>query len=152
MYRTGDRGRWHRSGYIEFLGREDQQVKLQGFRVELGDVEFALKSSELVAEACVVCRDETGNGTPHLEAYITLTEAGKTCIQAEQRIRELVTAALPTYMAPSAIISLNVSHFHATANWIAPCYRQAPNGVRPAMLHPRRPRNSCCYESCWRIR
>ncbi|WP_373275928.1 amino acid adenylation domain-containing protein [Serratia marcescens] len=101
IYRTGDRGRWHRSGYIEFLGREDQQVKLQGFRVELGDVEFALKSSELVAEACVVCRDETRNGTPHLEAYITLTEAGKASVQAEQRIRELVTAALPAYMAPS---------------------------------------------------
>lgn len=101
IYRTGDRGRWHRSGYIEFLGREDQQVKLQGFRVELGDVEFALKSSELIAEACVVCRDETRNGTPHLEAYITLTEAGKASVQAEQRIRELVTAALPAYMAPS---------------------------------------------------
>lgn len=101
IYRTGDRGRWHRSGYIEFLGREDQQVKLQGYRVELGDVEFALKSSELVAEACVVCRDETGNGTPHLESYITLTEAGKASVQAEQRIREQVTAALPAYMAPS---------------------------------------------------
>ncbi|SUJ17912.1 non-ribosomal peptide synthetase [Serratia marcescens] len=101
VYRTGDRGRWHRSGYIEFLGREDQQVKLQGFRVELGDVEFALKSSELVAEACVVCRDETRNGTPYLEAYFTLTEAGKASVQAEQRIREQVTAALPAYMAPS---------------------------------------------------
>lgn len=83
------------------FGREDQQVKLQGYRVELGDVEFALKSSELVAEACVVCRDETGNGTPHLESYITLTEAGKASVQAEQRIREQVTAALPAYMAPS---------------------------------------------------
>lgn len=152
VYRTGDRGRWHRSGYIEFLGREDQQVKLQGFRVELGDVEFALKSSELVAEACVVCRDETRNGTPYLEAYITLTEAGKASVQAEQRIREQVTAALPAYMAPSTIILLNVSRFHATANWIAPCYRQAPNGARPAMLFPPRPRNSCCYVSCWRIR
>ncbi|OQV66741.1 hypothetical protein AK51_02265 [Serratia nematodiphila DZ0503SBS1] len=76
-------------------------MKLQGFRVELGDVEFALKSSKLVAEACVLCRDETGNGTPYLEAYITLTEAGKASVQAERRIREEVTAVLPAYMAPS---------------------------------------------------
>ncbi|OJT44155.1 non-ribosomal peptide synthetase [Serratia plymuthica] len=101
LYRTGDRGRWHRSGYIEFLGREDQQVKLQGFRVELGDVEFALKSSELVAEACVICRNEAGSGARHLEAYITLTKAGKFSVQSEQRIREHVTAVLPAYMVPS---------------------------------------------------
>lgn len=44
-----------RCGYIEFLGREDQQVKLQGFRVELGDIEFVIKNNELVSEACVVC-------------------------------------------------------------------------------------------------
>lgn len=100
LYRTGDRGRWNRCGYIEFLGREDQQVKLQGFRVELGDVEFALKNSELVAQACVVCRSVPDSGIRHLEAYIALTSEGKSSEQVEEQLREHVATALPAYMAP----------------------------------------------------
>lgn len=101
LYRTGDRGRWHRNGYIEFLGRKDQQVKLQGFRVELGDVEFALKDSELVAEAYIICRSEAGEETRYLEAYITLSQEGKSSSQPEQRLREHMAAVLPIYMVPS---------------------------------------------------
>lgn len=100
LYRTGDRGRWNRCGYIEFLGRKDHQVKIQGFRVELGDVESTLKASELVAEACVLCHSPMGCETPHLEAYITLTPAGHATEQTETRLREHITGTLPTYMAP----------------------------------------------------
>lgn len=100
LYRTGDRGRWHRNGYIEFLGREDQQVKVQGYRIELGEIESALKSSELVAEACVVCHSN-GNNTRHLDAYITLTSMGKSVNYAEEQIRKHLIALLPAYMAPA---------------------------------------------------
>ncbi|MGF6190993.1 non-ribosomal peptide synthetase [Serratia sp. 2723] len=101
LYRTGDRGRWNRCDYIEFLGREDQQVKLQGFRVELGDIEFVLKNNALVAEACVVCCNDPDSGARHLEAYITLTSEGKSSAQAEVQLREHVSTALPAYMTPT---------------------------------------------------
>lgn len=101
LYRTGDRGRWSRCDYIEFLGREDQQVKLQGFRVELGDVEFVLKSNALVAEACVVCCNDPESGIRHLEAYIALTPEGKSNAQVEDQLREHVATALPAYMTPT---------------------------------------------------
>lgn len=101
LYRTGDRGRWNRCGYIEFLGREDQQVKLQGFRVELGDIEFVIKNNALVSEACVVCCNDPDSGIRHLEAYIVLTPEGKSSAQAEVQLREHVASALPAYMAPT---------------------------------------------------
>lgn len=100
LYRTGDRGRWHRSGYIEFIGREDQQVKLQGFRVELGDVEFALKNSKLVNEACAICLSDPDSGVRYLEAYVSLSQAGKLNDHVEDRLREHLASSLPAYMLP----------------------------------------------------
>ncbi|MTH46371.1 non-ribosomal peptide synthetase [Intestinirhabdus alba] len=101
LYRTGDRGRWHRSGYIEFLGREDLQVKVQGYRIELGEIECALNSSELVAEACVVCHGDPGSNERYLEAWITLTPVGKLDARAQERIQEHLMALLPAYMVPA---------------------------------------------------
>jgi amino acid adenylation domain-containing protein/non-ribosomal peptide synthase protein (TIGR01720 family) len=53
MYRTGDLGRWHSDGYLEFLGRIDQQVKIRGARVEFGEIEAALLVNDDIHE-CVV--------------------------------------------------------------------------------------------------
>lgn len=59
LYRTGDWGRFLPSGDIEFLGREDKQVKVQGHRIELGEVEFALRQCDGVQDAVVMAiRDE----------------------------------------------------------------------------------------------
>ena len=52
-YRTGDLGRYLPDGNIEFLGREDSQVKVQGYRIELGDIEAALQSHPLIGAAAV---------------------------------------------------------------------------------------------------
>lgn len=61
LYRTGDLGRFHPLGHIEFLGREDQQVKINGFRVELGEIEAALTRSPDIKEA-VAISISGGNG------------------------------------------------------------------------------------------
>ncbi|MFI1460558.1 non-ribosomal peptide synthetase [Nocardia carnea] len=57
LYRTGDLGRFHPDGRLEFLGREDTQVKIRGHRVELGEVESALRRHPAVADAAVLVND-----------------------------------------------------------------------------------------------
>lgn len=72
-YRTGDKGRFWSDGTIEFLGREDFQVKIRGHRIELGEIETALKGVEGVHNAIVEASSET-RGDKHLIAYL---ETGK---------------------------------------------------------------------------
>jgi pyochelin synthetase len=60
LYRTGDRGRYRPGGVIEFLGREDTQVKVRGHRIELGEIEAALQQHTAVAAACVVLDADRG--------------------------------------------------------------------------------------------
>ncbi|QES09278.1 amino acid adenylation domain-containing protein [Streptomyces venezuelae] len=60
LYRTGDRGRYWPDGTLEFLGREDQQTKVNGFRVELGEIETHLLGCPGVAEAIVLAQPSAG--------------------------------------------------------------------------------------------
>ncbi|KTB96558.1 hypothetical protein AO387_25685 [Pseudomonas syringae ICMP 11168] len=57
MYRSGDLGRWLADGNIEYLGRNDDQVKLRGFRIELGEIESKLSECPGVREAVVLVRE-----------------------------------------------------------------------------------------------
>jgi len=99
MYRTGDLGRWRRDGAIDYLGRNDHQVKIRGLRIELGEIEARLAEAPGVREAVVLARPDR-QGQPQLVAYC--------CAQAEPAgLREHLARALPSYMVPAAIVMLD---------------------------------------------
>jgi thioesterase domain-containing protein/acyl carrier protein len=102
FYRTGDMGRAASDGDIEFLGRDDFQIKLRGIRIELGEIEATLRQVAGVREAVVVERtlptQEKG-----LVAYLVLSD---TLAPAIKQVRAHLQARLPDYMVPSAFIVL----------------------------------------------
>ncbi|MGH3604370.1 MAG: amino acid adenylation domain-containing protein, partial [Pseudonocardiaceae bacterium] len=105
MYRTGDVVRWNSRSELEYLGRSDQQVKIRGFRIELGEVEAAVVGHPDVAETVVVVADE-GSTRPRLVAYVVLIP-GATPDTAARTLREFLRQMLPTYMVPSAFVTLD---------------------------------------------
>jgi amino acid adenylation domain-containing protein len=102
MYRTGDLGKWLCDGSIEYLGRNDFQVKLRGFRIELGEIEAKLMALEGVREAVVLAREDRP-GDKRLVAYV-VAQAGSDPIAVDLR-RQLATV-LPEHMTPSAFVSM----------------------------------------------
>jgi amino acid adenylation domain-containing protein len=97
-YRTGDLARWLADGNLEFLGRLDQQVKVRGFRVELGEIESVLVEHPSVRQAVVLARGE--GEAKHLAAYVVAPET----LLGELRGR--VAERLPEYMMPSGWVFL----------------------------------------------
>jgi len=97
LYATGDIARYLADGELEFLGRLDQQVKVRGFRIELAEIETALREHEGVREAVLAAHADK-NGDTHLVAYV---------VAAEERaptaggLRAFLKEKLPEYMAPS---------------------------------------------------
>ncbi len=109
FYRTGDRVRRLPDGTIEFLGRGDDQVKVRGYRVELGEVEQVLASNPGVAQAVAVVRLDDA-GEPQLVAYAVAKQAGYAVSHSDRPTREKLvdwlSAQLPAYMVPSAVVLL----------------------------------------------
>src|SRR5690606_31068998 len=102
MYRTGDKVRRRADGSLEYLGRLDQQVKLRGHRVELGEIEAQLCTYPGVALAAVVAR-ESELADLELIAYFTMTDP--TQIGAD-RLREYLAQRLPAAMVPATYVPL----------------------------------------------
>ena len=99
LYRTGDLCRRETDGTIEFLGRADHQVKVRGFRVELGEIEALLASHPDVREAKVAVRGKDAE-TKRILAWVIPGELGK--VQAAD-LNGFLAARLPTYMRPDAV-------------------------------------------------
>lgn len=101
LYRSGDLGRWRSDGTIEYLGRNDQQVKLRGYRIELGEIEAQLSRHAQVKEVVVLAREDEP-GEKRLVAYVTARE-GELSIET---LRAQLQGMLPEYMVPSAYVVL----------------------------------------------
>ena len=106
LYRTGDLVAWRPDGVLDFLGRADRQIKVQGFRVEPGEVEAELLADPEVHDAVVVAQVDGSRGK-RLVAYVVAddpADAGPSARAAQ--LRERLREALPTYLVPWAIILL----------------------------------------------
>jgi aspartate racemase len=103
MYRTGDRARWGPNGLVEFMGRLDSQLKIRGFRVEPGEVEWMLSYHPSVAQAVVIAKtDESGD--KRLVAYLVPREGTKPTLA---ELRAYAKEKLPEYLLPRRFVILN---------------------------------------------
>ena len=105
MYRTGDLVRWRGDGNLDFLGRADQQVKIRGNRVELGEIEHALREHPGVGQAVVVAHGAAADGA-RLAAYVT---GAATAAELAAFLR----ARLPDYMIPATFTAIEALPLNA---------------------------------------
>lgn len=111
FYATGDYGRLDDAGNLEFVEREDAQIKVRGIRIELGEVEFLITNSPRVSEA-VVLADQIDEETKELCAFVIFNEANRgKCSEFKQELK----AELPEYLVPARLIE--VDKFPMTENF-----------------------------------
>ena len=135
LYCTGDLARYLPDGNLEFLGRNDAQVKVRGFRIELGEIEASLSQHPDVREAAVVSHAD-GAGDARLVAYIVAQRQGISGHEMRAHLKE----QLPEYMVPSTFVMLD--KLPLTANGkvdrhALPAPGQSPAVRREAFVAPR---------------
>ncbi len=106
LYATGDLARYGVDGTIEFLGRQDGQVKLRGHRIELGEIEGVLSQHSLVRQSVVVLK---GKDTleKQLVAYVVLDRTESSTAGTSSELRSYLQENLPDYMLPSHFVQLD---------------------------------------------
>lgn len=105
IYKTGDHGIFHEEGYIEFLGRIDNQVKIHGYRIEIGEIESQILKINFIENCIVAVKQDTSKNSYLCAYYVTKTDDG--AFTYEQEIRKQLIAHLPTYMIPKHFIKLD---------------------------------------------
>ncbi|MBC7862844.1 MAG: LLM class flavin-dependent oxidoreductase [Bacteroidia bacterium] len=100
LYKTGDTARWKEDGTIDLIGRSDDQLKINGYRIEPGEIENALRSHESVNEAAVIGK-ENSKGEKHMVAFIVT----RNTISISE-IRNFLLTKLPPYCVPDNFVEL----------------------------------------------
>ena len=106
MYKTGDLVKWTGTGFLDFVGRADTQVKIRGHRVELGEIEAILLERDDVKEVCTVAMLEGNSGGKQIVAYVVVAPGAK--LSNPNKVwREFMKAKVPAYMVPSCFMLLD---------------------------------------------
>ncbi|QSQ23764.1 non-ribosomal peptide synthase/polyketide synthase [Pyxidicoccus parkwayensis] len=126
LYRTGDLARWRQDGVLEFLGRQDNQVKVRGYRVELAEVEAAVLRHAPVREAVAMVREDVP-GDKRLVVYAVPHPDQTLDIPA---LRTFLQERLPEYMVPSTFVTMEALPLTANAK-VDRKALPAPEGSRP---------------------
>lgn len=105
LYKTGDLAKWLPDGNIKYIGRIDFQVKVNGFRIELEEIQTLLQEHESVRET-VVTSGQNMNGETYISTYIVLTNKNDDFQLIVPKLREYLKSKLPDYMIPSFFIQL----------------------------------------------
>jgi amino acid adenylation domain-containing protein/thioester reductase-like protein len=102
MYKTGDFVRWTNTGSLEFIGRIDTQIKLRGFRVELGEIESVVFASRIYRHAAVVYTENK-----QVVGYVAdRIDADEDMTSALSRLEQVLQSQLPDYMVPATIVEI----------------------------------------------
>ncbi|MGW4111088.1 amino acid adenylation domain-containing protein [Actinosynnema sp. NPDC004786] len=133
LYRTGDLARWDDDGALVYLGRADDQVKLRGVRVELGEVEAAVARCAGVAHAAVAVREDVP-GDQRLAAYYV---PGAGAEPDPDALRDQVAAELPAHLVPGTFTALSALPLNANGK----LDRRALPAPRTAATAGRAPRS-----------
>ena len=99
IYKTGDLGRWNNYGLLEYIGRNDTQVKINGYRIEIGEIEHCLMQHDYIEGAYVFVNKQVGNS---LTAYIVSKH--------DMIVTDLIdylNKKLPSYMIPQSFIAID---------------------------------------------
>jgi amino acid adenylation domain-containing protein len=109
LYKSGDLARYLPDGNLEFLGRLDRQVKISGFRVELGEIESVLNQHGAVEDSTVIARedeseDEEESDDKYLVAYLVPGPEDLSATLTSSGLRSFLQEKLPEYMVPSAFV------------------------------------------------
>jgi amino acid adenylation domain-containing protein len=138
MYRTGDLARWLPDGALEFLGRADHQLKIQGFRVEPRHVESELSRMSEVSDAVVVAQPD-GAGGRRLLAYVVVGDSAA-APDLGVRLRESLREVLPPYAVPWAIVVVDRLPLNANGKVDRrklPVATRVPRNVGDPFVEPR---------------
>ncbi|MFF4113950.1 amino acid adenylation domain-containing protein [Streptomyces sp. NPDC001714] len=103
MYRTGDRARWLPDGNLELLGRIDFQIKINGYRVETGEIEAALREV-IGGGSCLVAAHGPRDGAKTLVAYLVAPGGGR--IPDDAELKRQLSAKLPQHMVPASFVRM----------------------------------------------
>ncbi|MCO7227599.1 amino acid adenylation domain-containing protein, partial [Pleionea sp. CnH1-48] len=112
LYRTGDRVRYLQDGQLVFVGREDDQVQIRGYRVELAEIEQQLHTCEYVRLAAVVMKAGDGGEPSRMVAFLELDPSFAKNSEWKSLLKEELQEKIPGYMMPSLLVSLESMPFN----------------------------------------